>query len=637
MVLATNAALNSVGEMLMIRDHLMKQTQAAGVGKNLQKRALRCTGSARKRLCAAFAWARHAHRIYQRLTASEGEDFAAQHVPAFDEGVRAWLHNPWLHAHVLRAGKGTEDAAVEAGLESLLSAGAYTLGALMLDHACMSLLGIASIPGLTMCLPKSWPCQWLPGLQIMQSRPDGVTQPQRRCAYVDAVQGNLHAAMRIPGAAPWLQEAPLAAIARARHRTFLRRELALATEDRLARIQHEAPALLRGRAKRAARLKAAAGLPALGVGQQYVLSREGDAEQQRLARDRDILAPLLARSAQDRAQLDEVDAARCVVPALEVAADALSVVAGTADAAVEDGEEVQQAAMLAAEEAVAMKEAPYESLFEGGGDLVAEPDPALGTDPSAADMECTPGGVTPGAMTPNAEQAAAAAAGPSPGEAAASSGAGPSGAIGSATPAAPVPEVDRFCHVTSLDASWGAPLSDVDIIKVSVGRASATLTGSDMQRFQPGIWLGGAALEAHSVMLQVCCTPANRVFGQVLCMSPLRTALLRGSLPDSLHVLCRAHATASAAGVRRRRSARTYTGAWRNGTSRIRPCSTSELRQSACLLGGACRTLKPSSSRCICGGVTTGCGLVGFGGHVQPCSVRALSGNALPCDRHCHA
>ena len=53
---------------------------------------------------------------------------------------------------------------------------------------------------------------------------------------------------RVPGLAPWLQEAPVAAQVHARYLRDIRRQLELASDERDFRIEHEVPALQAGRA-----------------------------------------------------------------------------------------------------------------------------------------------------------------------------------------------------------------------------------------------------------------------------------------------------------------------------------------------------------------------------------------------------
>ena len=68
----------------------------------------------------------------------------------------------------------------------------------------------------------------------------------RNAPYADA-PALLDEQARVPGLAPWLQEAPLAAQVHARYLRDVRRQLTLVSDERDFRIDHEVPALRAGR------------------------------------------------------------------------------------------------------------------------------------------------------------------------------------------------------------------------------------------------------------------------------------------------------------------------------------------------------------------------------------------------------
>lgn len=109
----------------MIRYHLMKQAQGKGVGKQLLKRAKRCTDSLRDHLATAFKWYREARPHYVQLHEDPhcGHAFLATHVPGRAEAALTWVANEWLSQHVL-PGTDKLDSAVDAAMQSLLGAGA---------------------------------------------------------------------------------------------------------------------------------------------------------------------------------------------------------------------------------------------------------------------------------------------------------------------------------------------------------------------------------------------------------------------------------------------------------------------------------------------------------------------------------
>jgi hypothetical protein len=95
----------------------------------------------------------------------------------------------------------------------------------------------------------------------------------------------------VPGLAPWLQDAPVAAQVYARHMRSVCQQRASVDGSIAFRCHHEIPGLLRGRRSRIANLKAAIASPATRPGLATVLQRALTTEELRLESDAEVLRP----------------------------------------------------------------------------------------------------------------------------------------------------------------------------------------------------------------------------------------------------------------------------------------------------------------------------------------------------------
>ena len=183
---------------------------------------------------------------------------------------------------------------------------------------------------------------------------------------------------RVPGLAPWLQEAPIAAQVHARYLRDLRRQLELASDERDFRIEHEVPALQAGRKAALSNLQKAhrAAAAAEDNGRSIVLQRAVRRAQALIEQDAQALARLPSDAgirALDSGSAGDIDV--CSDDAASVA---------SVDQAVLDWHDLEDDVRSAVQqhardEAEAEAEAPFEPIQQSDGDF-----PVASAEPSSA-------------------------------------------------------------------------------------------------------------------------------------------------------------------------------------------------------------------------------------------------------------
>ena len=293
--------------------------------------------------------------------------------------------------------------------------------------------------------------------------------------YADMLSHLSPATARVPGLAPWLQEAPLQAQVHARHRASIARQIDLVGGEIDFRLEHEVPALLAGRKARVEQLQAAADAAAAA----------GDLGRALLFQDETATAAAQSRS--DVALLDgfaaHVRAANTGVAQssfddLESAASAEDSEPADEFADDEDDPSTRAALQLLAEqEADAIAALPHEPLQEDEGGLLAQ--------------DIAPGG--------EATEAGANAQQPPH--------------HGDDMDIFLQPAADRtLCVVGTLDLACADDLHSEILLIVSECSISELLIGQDFKSLRPKTLITSAVLNVHTVLLQVlpsaCVLPA---------------------------------------------------------------------------------------------------------------------------------
>lgn len=259
----------------------------------------------------------------------------------------------------------------------------------------------------------------------------------------------------MPGLAPWLQEAPVTAQVHARHRAGVQRQIELLSAEVDFRVEHELPALLRGRQRVVRNLRQAV----------TRLEAAGHAGVTLLRND---LASAVAQLAADEATVKTALAAsREAVSISAVAGDACSV--GASAASEEEWAEAQAdlattreaLELLASEEAAAIASLPHEPLEADAGGVSAGTEPGIVRDAAAADYDIFPRDGAP----------------------------------------------RNLCLVEGLEEAQSGELHSETVVITSEAGISEHLFGEDFRSLLPGCLLTSPVVNVHTVLLQVSLVP----------------------------------------------------------------------------------------------------------------------------------
>lgn len=302
----------------------------------------------------------------------------------------------------------------------------------------------------------------------------GMLDLYRACAGTQS--SLLQAAARVPGLAPWLQEAPIEAQMLARHRAALTRQISLVSGEIDFRVEHEVPALLAGRRARIQRLEKAV----------HAADAAGDAGRSLLFSDH--LAAASAQLHDDQAVLAGISAQQHIDARAAAALDATddeSVASAGSEQHWDDSDDpMMRAAMelMAEQEADARAAVPHEPLQEDEGGLIADDSgstgdahdrPAHARDPCGDDMDLFP---IAGAHR-------------------------------------------TLCLVDSLDAACALEHRSTVLLAVSERGIMEQLCGEDFQSLRPEQLITSAVLNAQTVLVQVRALPMPTHACHVLALS----------------------------------------------------------------------------------------------------------------------
>jgi hypothetical protein len=185
---------------------------------------------------------------------------------------------------------------------------------------------------------------------------------------------------RVPGLAPWLQEAPVAAQVHARYLRDIRRQLAMISDERDFRIEHEVPALRAGRRRVLANLQRAqmAATATCDYGRAAVLQRAARRAEALILSDAQALGRLdAAAGIPERCNNPSLGADMCSEDGASAAGDSDG--GGGPDWFAADNDVQGALQQLAEEEADAAAAAPFEPIRQDEADFVAECPPEVPT------------------------------------------------------------------------------------------------------------------------------------------------------------------------------------------------------------------------------------------------------------------